>query len=79
MKMLLTRLGFNSKMVITGDITQVDLPTNQKSGLKEIENILSGIRSVEFIRLTSRDVVRHRLVQDIIDAYSSHEAAQLET
>lgn len=76
MKMLLTRLGFNSKMVITGDVTQVDLPANQKSGLREIEAILSGIRSVEFIRLTSRDVVRHRLVQDIIDAYSVHEATQ---
>ena len=63
-------------MVITGDITQVDLPKNEQCGLKEIENILTGVGGVSFIRLTSRDVVRHRLVQDIIKAYVSHEAGE---
>jgi phosphate starvation-inducible PhoH-like protein len=73
MKMLLTRLGINSKLVVTGDITQVDLPHNEPSGLAEIENILGGIEGVAFVRLTSKDVVRHRLVQEIIQAYSEHE------
>ena len=73
MKMLLTRLGVNSKVVITGDITQVDLPNNAQSGLAEIESILGGIEGVAFVRLTSQDVVRHRLVQNIIRAYSQHE------
>ncbi|MHB9031261.1 MAG: PhoH family protein [Candidatus Latescibacterota bacterium] len=74
MKMLLTRLGINSKLVVTGDVTQVDLPHNEPSGLAEIENILGGIEGVAFVRLTSKDVVRHRLVQEIIQAYSEHEA-----
>ena len=73
MKMLLTRLGINSKLVVTGDVTQIDLPQNSKSGLTEIESILRDIKGVAFITLTSRDVVRHRLVQDIIKAYSKHE------
>lgn len=73
MKMLLTRLGVNSKVVITGDITQVDLPNNAQSGLAEIETILGGIEGVSFVRLSSQDVVRHRLVQNIIRAYSKHE------
>ena len=73
MKMLLTRLGINSKLVVTGDVTQIDLPQNSKSGLTEIESILRDIKGVSFITLTSRDVVRHRLVQDIIKAYSKHE------
>ena len=76
MKMILTRLGYGSRMVITGDVTQVDLPKQERPGLMEIENILSNIKSVAFIRLTSRDVVRHKLVQDIIDAYVKHEAGQ---
>ena len=76
MKMILTRLGYGSKMVITGDVTQVDLPKNEPSGLKEIESILTGIEKVSFVRLTSRDVVRHRLVQDIINAYQIHETSK---
>jgi len=76
MKMILTRLGYGSKMIITGDITQVDLPKNEQCGLKEIENILTGVAGVSFIRLTSHDIVRHRLVQDIIKAYMSHEAGE---
>jgi len=76
MKMLLTRLGYGSKMIITGDVTQVDLPKNEPSGLKEIEYILKGIDGVAFVRLTSRDVVRHRLVQEIIGAYEVHESSQ---
>ena len=74
MKMILTRLGYGSKMVITGDVTQIDLPVNEQPGLKEIESILTDIEGVAFIRLSSRDVVRHRLVQDIINAYVNHEA-----
>lgn len=73
MKMFLTRLGVNSKLVITGDDTQVDLPNREPSGLAEIESILSNVNGVAFIKLTSRDVVRHRLVQNIISAYSRHE------
>ncbi len=73
MKMILTRLGFGSKMVITGDATQVDLPKSEKPGLVEIERILSRVEGVSFVKLTSRDVVRHRLVQDIINAYQIHE------
>ncbi len=70
MKMFLTRLGFGSKMVITGDVTQVDLPGGTTSGLRVIEDVLTGVDDVEFCRLTSSDVVRHRLVGDIIDAYA---------
>lgn len=69
MKMFLTRLGFSSKMVITGDVTQVDLPRGTASGLAVVEDILTGVDDVEFCRLTSADVVRHRLVGEIIDAY----------
>lgn len=69
MKMFLTRLGFGSRMVITGDATQVDLPGGTASGLRVIEDVLTGVDDVEFCRLTSSDVVRHRLVSDIIDAY----------
>jgi phosphate starvation-inducible PhoH-like protein len=70
MKMFLTRLGFGSKMVITGDATQVDLPGGTASGLRVVQDILTGVDDVEFCRLTSSDVVRHRLVSDIIDAYA---------
>ncbi|NOX21417.1 MAG: PhoH family protein [Nitrospirae bacterium] len=73
MKMYLTRLGFNSKTVITGDITQVDLPAGKTSGLIEAEKILSSIEGIKFIYFTERDVVRHRLVQEIIKAYERFE------
>ncbi len=69
MKMFLTRLGFNSKMVVTGDITQVDLADNKVSGLIQIQAILTGIPGIEFFYFTQKDVVRHRLVSDIIRAY----------
>jgi phosphate starvation-inducible PhoH-like protein len=74
MKMFLTRLGFGSKMVVTGDVTQVDLPTGTKSGLRIVEDILTGIEDVAFNRLTSHDVVRHRLVGHIVAAYDTYEA-----
>ena len=74
MKMFLTRLGFNSKAVITGDITQVDLPGDKKSGLKEASKILSGVEGLEFVYLTEKDVVRHELVQRIIRAYDKYDA-----
>jgi len=69
MKMFLTRLGSGSKMVITGDITQVDLPTDKQSGLILVKGILEGLEGIEFVNLTSKDVVRHKLVQRIVDAY----------
>ncbi|WP_067178275.1 PhoH family protein [Microtetraspora niveoalba] len=75
MKMFLTRLGFNSKIVVTGDVTQIDLPGGQDSGLKVVQNILHGIDDIHFSRLTSADVVRHRLVSDIVDAYGKYDAA----
>ncbi len=73
MKMFLTRMGFSSKAVITGDITQVDLPDNKVSGLIEIQGILRGIEGIEFVYFSDRDVVRHPLVQDIIKAYERAE------
>ncbi len=73
MKMFLTRLGFGSKMVITGDITQIDLPQGKGSGLVLIQNILKGIDGIAFVYLTDRDVVRHDLVQKIIKAYEKYE------
>lgn len=73
MKMFVTRLGFNSKAVVTGDITQVDLPTERTSGLIEIQEILGGIPGIQFVYFTEKDVVRHRLVQDIIKAYERYE------
>ena len=69
MKMFLTRLGFGSRMVVTGDITQVDLPAGQASGLRLVQEILDGVEDIHFARLTSHDVVRHRLVGDIVNAY----------
>jgi phosphate starvation-inducible PhoH-like protein len=75
MKMFLTRLGFNSKTVITGDITQVDLPSGRGSGLIEVQKILEGIEDIRFVYFTNKDVVRHKLVQQIIKAYEHHEAA----
>ncbi len=73
MKMFLTRLGFNSKMVVTGDITQIDLPDGKKSGLTTVLNILKNVEDIEIVRLNQKDVVRHRLVQDIIQAYEKYE------
>ncbi len=73
MKMFLTRLGFNSKMVITGDITQIDLPSGARSGLKDCLRILRGINDIAQCRFNEKDVVRHRLVQDIIKAYEKSE------
>jgi phosphate starvation-inducible PhoH-like protein len=72
MKMFLTRLGFGSKMVITGDITQIDLPRGKTSGLVEAERILRGIEEIGFIYFTEQDVVRHTLVQKIITAYNEN-------
>jgi phosphate starvation-inducible protein PhoH and related proteins len=74
MKMFLTRLGFGSRMVVTGDITQVDLPVGQASGLRLVQDILDDIEDIQFVRLTSHDVVRHRLVGDIVNAYAAYEA-----
>ncbi|ROR71755.1 PhoH family protein [Bogoriella caseilytica] len=74
MKMFLTRLGFDSKVVVTGDVTQVDLPSGQRSGLRVVQEILDGVEDVTFCRLSSADVVRHKLVGDIIDAYERWDA-----
>jgi phosphate starvation-inducible PhoH-like protein len=74
MKMFLTRLGFGSRMVVTGDTTQVDLPGGVSSGLRVVEDILAGVDDVSFMRLTSRDVVRHRLVSRIVEAYAAFDA-----
>jgi phosphate starvation-inducible PhoH-like protein len=78
MKMFLTRLGFGSRIVVTGDVTQVDLPAGQTSGLRLVQDILEGLDDVYFSRLTSHDVVRHRLVADIVDAYERYETRQAE-
>ncbi|MCX4908763.1 PhoH family protein [Streptomyces sp. NBC_00878] len=74
MKMFLTRLGFESKIVITGDVTQVDLPSGTKSGLRQVQDILEGLDDVHFSRLTSQDVVRHKLVGRIVDAYEKYDS-----
>ncbi len=76
MKMFLTRLGFGSRMVVTGDVTQVDLPAGTTSGLRLVQDILDGVDDVYFSRLTSHDVVRHKLVADIVDAYGRYDARQ---
>ena len=75
MKMFLTRLGFGSKMVITGDVTQVDLPNGSKSGLRIIRDILGNIDDISFSELTAEDVVRHRLIGDIVKAYDAFDSA----
>jgi len=72
MKMFLTRLGFGSKMVVTGDITQIDLPREQRSGLVVVGDILDSVDEIEFVRFGGQDVVRHRLVQRIVEAYDNH-------
>lgn len=69
MKMFLTRMGPESKMIVTGDASQIDLPSNQKSGLKEAVRILNGVKGIEMVELNEKDVVRHKLVRDIIEAY----------
>jgi phosphate starvation-inducible PhoH-like protein len=76
MKMFLTRLGFGSKIVVTGDVTQIDLPSGTKSGLRVVQEILDGIKDVSFSWLTAHDVVRHKLVGKIVAAYDSYEAIQ---
>jgi phosphate starvation-inducible protein PhoH and related proteins len=76
MKMFLTRLGFGSKVVVTGDTTQVDLPSGVASGLRVVQGILEGIEDIAFCRLNSTDVVRHRLVGEIVDAYGRYDAEQ---
>jgi phosphate starvation-inducible PhoH-like protein len=79
MKMFLTRLGFGSKIVVTGDVTQVDLPGGTVSGLKVVRSILDGLDDVAFLTLTSEDVVRHRLVGRIVDAYAQYDAELAKT
>jgi phosphate starvation-inducible PhoH-like protein len=76
MKMFLTRIGFNSKAVITGDITQIDLPPERMSGLVQAKNILQEIKGIKFVFFSKLDVVRHRLVQGIINAYEEFEAGK---
>ncbi|MGI8440753.1 MAG: PhoH family protein [Thermoleophilaceae bacterium] len=76
MKMFLTRLGFGSKIVVTGDVTQIDLDKGQKSGLVVIGDILGGVEGIEFVRFGGEDVVRHKLVQRIVEAYSTHAETQ---
>jgi phosphate starvation-inducible PhoH-like protein len=78
MKMFLTRLGFGSKMVVTGDVTQVDLPDGTTSGLRQVRSILDGVDDIHFSELTSVDVVRHRLVTAIVDAYERSDADRRE-
>jgi phosphate starvation-inducible PhoH-like protein len=73
MKMFLTRLGFGSKVVVTGDVTQIDLPGGNRSGLRAAVDILEGIDDIHIAELTSADVVRHRLVAEIVDAYARSE------
>lgn len=74
--MFLTRLGFGSKMVVTGDVTQVDLPGGTTSGLRVVRDILDGVEDVHFAQLSSADVVRHKLVGRIVDAYEIYDAEQ---
>jgi phosphate starvation-inducible PhoH-like protein len=76
MKMFLTRLGFGSKMVITGDVTQVDLPNGVRSGLRIITDILQDVEDIAFMELTAEDVVRHRLIGDIVKAYEKYDEAK---
>jgi phosphate starvation-inducible PhoH-like protein len=80
MKMFMTRLGFNSKMVVTGDVTQIDLEKGQRSGLVVIGDILGAVEGIEFVRFGGEDVVRHKLVQRIVEAYdqyASHQTPEL--
>jgi phosphate starvation-inducible PhoH-like protein len=79
MKMFLTRIGFGAKAVITGDISQIDLPTTQMSGLIEVERVLKRVPGIAFCRLTSADIVRHPLVARIVDAYEARHRPEDET
>ena len=72
MQMFLTRLGFGSRVVVTGDITQIDLPREQRSGLVHVMKVLDGVADIAFIRFSDADVVRHKLVQRIVNAYKNH-------
>jgi phosphate starvation-inducible PhoH-like protein len=72
MQMFLTRLGFGSKVVVTGDVTQIDLPREQRSGLVTVQEILDGVEGIEFVQFGHQDVVRHKLVQRIVEAYKRH-------
>ena len=76
MKMFLTRMGFNSKVVVTGDVTQIDLPDGKRSGLVEVTKVLKNIEQIDIVRFSEKDVVRHKLVQDIIKAYEKYEEAK---
>jgi phosphate starvation-inducible PhoH-like protein len=76
MKMFLTRIGFGSKAVVTGDITQIDLPRGQRSGLKEAQEVLGNVTGIDFVHFSKRDVVRHKLVQMIVEAYEEHTKQQ---
>jgi phosphate starvation-inducible PhoH-like protein len=73
MKMFLTRMGFGSRAVVTGDVTQIDLPQGKISGLKEADRVLNGVEGVKFVRFDQRDVVRHRIVQSVVTAYEAFE------
>jgi phosphate starvation-inducible PhoH-like protein len=73
--MFLTRMGYGSRAIVTGDITQIDLPKHQLSGLRHVTGILDGVEGVAFTRFTARDVVRHPLVQRIVEAYDAHEGS----
>ena len=77
-KMFLTRMGMNTKMIVTGDITQIDLPPSQTSGLIEALRILKGVKGISFIELDKKDIIRHRLVTRIVEAYEKYESKQLE-
>jgi phosphate starvation-inducible PhoH-like protein len=79
MKMVLTRIGFGSKVVITGDITQIDLPAGRTSGLVEAIAVLSGVKGISFVYFDEKDVVRHKLVQSVVKAYDAYGAAQAQT
>ena len=70
-RMFLTRMGWNTKMIITGDMTQIDLPREQKSGLKEALKVLKGVEGIQVVELNAKDIVRHKLVTRIVDAYSA--------
>ena len=78
MKMFLTRIGFNSKVIVTGDITQTDLPQGKRSGLAEAIQILRNIPGIGIVEMTGKDIVRHELVQQIVEAYAEHDKANRE-
>ena len=77
-KMFLTRMGMNTKMIVTGDMTQIDLPSSQKSGLVQAMHILKGVKGISFIELNKKDIVRHKLVTRIVEAYEKFEEKQKE-